>query len=278
MRKKLLFLFAALLSFIGIQSAKAQHDYVDLGLPSGTLWATCNVGANAPEEYGKYFAWGEAEDKSSYAWDSYKYCYLSNSVPMFTKYCNKSQYGKAGFTDDLTELLPDDDAATVQWGKGWQMPTAAQFEELINSDYTTYEKTTLNGIKGCKYTSKFNGNSIFLPFAGEYLKTGLSYENQYACYWARSVSLVDCRQGRNFTYLGSEGRYDILKDYRNNGCSVRPVRNPGTYIISNIPNGWQVNGTTTTGSYDAEKGEKVVFTPVNIPPGKKIKSVKVIKE
>ena len=278
MRKKLLFLFAALLSFIGTQSAKAQHDYVDLGLPSGTLWATCNVGANAPEEYGKYFAWGEIEDKSNYTWDSYLYCYQFNYDPLIKKYCNNSRYGKDQYTDDLTELQPMDDVATALWGGGWQMPSASQFEELINSDYTTVEVAVKNYVGGCKITSKINGNSIFLPFAGGYQNSSsIDYVKYNAFYWSRSLSLADCRRAHLFS-AGQGGSYEVMKTIRCHGYSVRPVRNPVAYVISNIPDGWQVNGTTTTGSYEVAKGGSVVFTPVNIPAGKKIKSVKVIKE
>ena len=107
------------------------HEYVDLGLPSGTLWATCNVGASKPEEYGDYFAWGETKPKSDYSWETYKWC--KGSSKTMTKYCTNSKYGYNGFTDDLWELLPEDDAATVNWGSGWQTPSLAQLKELFNS-------------------------------------------------------------------------------------------------------------------------------------------------
>ena len=90
------------------------HEYVDLGLPSGLKWATCNVGADSPEEYGDYFAWGEVEPKATYDWSTYKYCAGSSST--MTKYCNSSDYGKDGFSDEKTVLELKDDAATVNWG------------------------------------------------------------------------------------------------------------------------------------------------------------------
>ena len=105
--------------------------WVDLGLPSGTLWATCNVGANAPEEYGDYFAWGETQSKDYYYWDTYQYC-MGSSATM-TKYCNKSNYGYNGFTDNLTTLLPEDDAATANWGTDWRMPTRDEWDELFQN-------------------------------------------------------------------------------------------------------------------------------------------------
>ncbi len=110
------------------------RDYVDLGLPSGTLWATCNVGASKPEEYGDYFAWGETTPKSTYYWSTYKWC--KGSETTMTKYCTRSDYGYNGFTDNLTELQPEDDAATANWGSVWKMPSYAQFSELFNSSYT----------------------------------------------------------------------------------------------------------------------------------------------
>ena len=104
------------------------HDYVDLGLPSGTLWATCNVGADAPEDYGEYFAWGESEIKAVYIFVTYKY---GNSIDStLTKYCNNPYYGYNGFSDTLTVLQKGDDVVSVQWGDDWRMPTKKEWEEL----------------------------------------------------------------------------------------------------------------------------------------------------
>ncbi|MBO4370001.1 MAG: hypothetical protein J5808_01395, partial [Paludibacteraceae bacterium] len=94
---------------LSVSGTLQGHDYVDLGLPSGTLWATCNVGANTPEEYGDYFAWGETTLKSNYEWSTYKY----GTYNQLTKYCYKSDYGKNGFTDTKTTLDAEDDAATA---------------------------------------------------------------------------------------------------------------------------------------------------------------------
>lgn len=198
-------------------------EYVDLGLPSGTLWATCNVGANSPEEYGDYFAWGETEPKSEYSWSTYKYCNGSTITPHMTKYCNKSSDGYNGFTDTLTELLPEDDAATANWGSGWQMPSTAQQQELINSEYTTTTWTTLNGVNGRMIVSKSNGNHIFLPAAGFYEYTSLyTYIGTYGFYWSRSLNTRNSLHGR---YLAVYSSYiDTANYYRNVGQSVRPVR------------------------------------------------------
>ena len=107
------------------------HEYVDLGLPSGTLWATMNIGANAPGESGDYFAWGETEPKDYYDWTTYKWCNSTSSGVI--KYCTNSSDGHNGFTDGKTELDPADDAAYVNWGHSWRMPTMEQIQELVEN-------------------------------------------------------------------------------------------------------------------------------------------------
>ncbi len=207
--------------------------YVDLGLPSGTLWATCNVGADNPEDYGLYFAWGETtgytqdtSDGHSFGWASYKY-YNGDNVAL-TKYCDDSSYGYNGFKDNLTELLPEDDAATANWGSGWRMPTIEQFEELINSSYTTTTWTTRNGKYGRLITSKMSGytnRSIFLPVAGYRYDSSLGYAGSYGFCWSRTLGAGGAGPG-GARYLGFGSSY-ISADgdsYRCFGQSVRPVR------------------------------------------------------
>ena len=101
------------------QGKHEGYEYVDLGL--SVKWATCNVGATTPEGYGDYFAWGETKPKDYYAWSTYKYC--DSSSLTLTKYCSKSYYGKDSFSDNKTILDSEDDAATVNWGGAWRMPT-----------------------------------------------------------------------------------------------------------------------------------------------------------
>lgn len=163
------------------------HEYVDLGLPSGTLWATCNVGANNPEEYGSWFAWGETEPKTDDTSSEYKYGGFYNHYYFeVTKYCTDEHYGYNGFMDGLTELLPEDDAATINWGDAWLMPSKEQIKELIDNRYTFVEgNEEINGKWGWKITSRSNGNSIFLPldtdFRDRYWSRSLREENpQYA--------------------------------------------------------------------------------------------------
>ena len=143
------------------------HDYVDLGLPSGTLWATMNIGATSPEQYGDYFAWGETTPKNSYSWNNYKYGDFST----LTKYCDNSDYGKDEFTDNLTELELGDDAARANWGGDWRMPTQAQVQELIDNTTSAWKNIWTNDfnntcISGIILTSKTNGNTMFIPAAG----------------------------------------------------------------------------------------------------------------
>ena len=188
-------------------------EYVDLGLPSGTLWATCNVGASSPEEYGDYFAWGETVTKDTYNWSTY-----------FDTEDNGSTFKKYNNSGGMTELLPEDDAATANWGSGWQMPSLDQIKELINSNYTTTTWTTQNGINGRKITSKSNGNSVFLPAASCRYGTSLNDAGSIGYYWSRSLS-TGYSSGAYDLYFDSSS---IFRDssYRYYGFTVRAVRCP----------------------------------------------------
>ena len=200
--------------------------YVDLGLPSGTLWATCNIGANSPEEYGDYFAWGETEGynsgKTSFNWLTYKWC--KGSETTMTKYCGNSSYGYNGFTDELTELDLEDDAAYVNWGPAWRMPSIEQCEELINSSYTTTDWTIQNGVYGRKITSKIEGytdKSIFLPAAGcRY--SSLHDVGSNGDYWSRTLGTNFPYGARNLRFISSN--VYTRDDDRFYGQSIRPVR------------------------------------------------------
>lgn len=198
------------------------HEWVDLGLPSGTLWATCNVGASKPEEYGDYFAWGETETKENFDWSTYKYC--NGSYTTMTKYCTHSTHGHFGTEDNKTELEATDDAATVKWGNGWQMPSDAQFNELIAN--TTSEWTTENGIKGRKITSKNNGIKIFLPGAGTFMEGTNFYGDNSGRYWSRTLHVNYPSMARGLGISNSQ-RDGIRTDSDSDRCcgqSIRPVR------------------------------------------------------
>ncbi len=155
------------------------HEYVDLGLPSGTLWATCNVGATNPEGYGDYFAWGETKTKSDYSWSTYQYYNGSSST--LTKYCTDSS---RGIVDNKTVLEASDDVATANWGGDWRLPTYKEQTELGTE--CTWTWTTLNGVKGYEVKGK-NGNSIFLPAAGCRYGSDLDDAGSNGNYWSSSL-------------------------------------------------------------------------------------------
>lgn len=142
------------------------HDCVDLGLPSGTLWATCNLGADKPEDVGNYYAWGETAPKAMYDWKQYKFSKFDEGEYLITKYCTNADYGYNGYVDSLTVLETADDAVTANWGAGWRMPTREDWIELLSN--TTNAMTEQNGVSGRLFTSS-NGNTLFLPNTGFYL-------------------------------------------------------------------------------------------------------------
>lgn len=196
------------------------HEFVDLGLPSGTLWATCNIGANTPEEAGNYFAWGETTPKDGYDWDTYKWC--NGTDETITKYCTESSVGNNGFTDNRTELLPEDDAATANWGSGWQIPSDEQLKELFDSKNTTAEWTTQNGVNGRKFTSKSNGNSIFFPATGYRYSTSYNEVGSLGWYWSRSLSEYGSSNANDMLFKSD--RCYLNGGQRCMGMPVRPVR------------------------------------------------------
>lgn len=156
---------------------------IDLGLPSGTLWACCNVGASSPEGYGDYFAWGETEPKDYYDWSTYKW--FNCEEDEITKYCMNSYYGTI---DNKTELDAEDDAATANWGSQWRMPTLDELSEL-NSE-CTWTWTAQNGVNGYKVTGP-NGNYIFLPAAGYRSGSFFRYVGSDGYYWSSSLYEVN---------------------------------------------------------------------------------------
>ena len=188
------------------------HDYVDLGLTSGTKWATANVGASTPQDYGNYYAWGETSTKSSstksyYGWSNYKYGRIYDQL---TKYCNSSSYGKDGFTDTKTTLDLSDDAAAANWGGKWRMPTRTQQDELRNECYwvwtESYNNSNVKGYIVYKAKSsidkgkelnkdetpsssyKLSDAHIFLPAAGFRYLGGLRSDGSGGLYLSSSLT------------------------------------------------------------------------------------------
>ncbi len=196
-----------------------SNDWVDFGLPSGLLWATRNVGASSPEDYGDYFAWGETTTKSVYDRTTYIYC--NGDYYLLTKYCSNSDYGYNGFTDNLTILQPGDDAATANYGG--RTPTKEEWQELINN--TTAQWTTRNGVNGCLFTSS-NGNSLFLPAAGHRWGNTLNYTGIRGWYWSSSLYTDYPNDAWYFDFTSEDQYlYWYLDDGgRECGFSVRAVR------------------------------------------------------
>ena len=170
------------------------YEYVDLGLPSGTLWATCNVGASKPEEYGDYFAWGETYPKAMYDWDTYEYA-AAGGYRQMTKYCNNPEYGyKYGykcFADKLVTLQSSDDPAIANWSSGWCSPTKEQWEDLERNTSNRWKKQ--NGVRGRLFTAK-NGKRLFLPAAGDIRgddwRTCFRGDGYRGSYWSRSLDIL----------------------------------------------------------------------------------------
>ena len=221
----------------GTDTGKAPAGVVavDLGLPSGTKWANMNVGAEKPEDYGLFFAWGETTGYTSdtsdgrlFDWASYKW--MNTGLSFWTQ-VNKYQvadgqtsacwYDSNGnfIGDGKSTLELADDAARANWGGQWVMPTYEEMRELL--DNTTNEWTTVNGINGRKFTSKTNGNSIFLPAAGWRGGSSLDYQAQSGDYWSSSVNPSNSGNARYLGfYSGNAGTYSNDRVY---GFSVRPV-------------------------------------------------------
>ena len=188
------------------------HEWVDLGL--SVKWATCNVGATKPEEYGNHYAWGETEPKTTYNWSTYKWC--NGSWNTQTKYCTQSSRGTV---DNKTVLDLEDDAARTNWGGVWRMPTDAEWTELRTK--CTWTWTTRNGVKGYEVTSMTNGNSIFLPATGYRSYDGLYNAGYYGTYWSCSLDT----DYPNNAWEVNFGSGDVYRNgsYRYFGRSVRPV-------------------------------------------------------
>lgn len=203
----------------GTQGTISTDEWVDMDLPSGLMWASCNVGANAPEGYGNYYAWAETTTKEQYDWSTYNYCITEpdgDGNPYFvglTKYNTLEEFGDI---DNLTTLEAMDDAATMTLGNGARTPTNVEWQELL--DNTTSEWTTLNGVRGCKFTAS-NGNALFLPAAG--FRCLSDHSPDGVAYWSSTLNVEHpdyalIFYADNSFYVGGSDRY--------NGHTVRAVR------------------------------------------------------
>lgn len=184
------------------------HGYVDLGLPSGIKWANTNVGASTPDESGSYFGWGETRTKSDYS-------YANNA----TTDKNKTKLLAMGVIDNSGILTPSHDAAHVNWGGSWRMPTDKEFEELKeNCQWTWIE---LNENFGWKVIGP-NGNSIFIPAAGIYYGTYNGKDGDSGYYWSSSLSSMSDTDSVSFEF-GCANSFVSSSDRRFGGQSIRAV-------------------------------------------------------
>lgn len=187
-------------------------EMVDLGL--SVKWANMNVGAQVPEDYGEYFAWGEIIPKMSYDWETYRYCNGSSVTQL--KYCIHQEYG---FVDGRTQLELADDAAYMNWGEPWRMPTSEEMQELL--EQCTWTWTTQNAVNGYLVSSKTNTNSIFIPAAGYRYESTLYDAGSFVCFW--SSTLLDTYSSGAVYISFKESSAKLGNGSRCYGPSVRPV-------------------------------------------------------
>jgi len=211
-RKFLLVMLMSMILFsvVQAQNKKKGHEYVDLGLPSGTLWASCNIGAKVPYESGDYFCWGETTKLTASSHD-YKW---------FGRYVNgSSQILKYNKWDEKTELDLEDDAAHVIWGGKWRMPSLEQIQELCENCRKIH--TIYNGVNVLKFLSNINGRYIILPAAGTF-----SAENEIddtrGHIWFRTRNNSDAEKAYSLSF--SRVDYSIHSSWRKIGLNIRPVR------------------------------------------------------
>lgn len=216
---------ALLKAAAGIGGSTDKVEYVDLGLPSGNLWAKCNLGASSPEAYGDYYAWGEVEPKQEYTKSNHKWYKEGAPSQGFTKYNNE---------DGKLTLEDEDDAVIQKLGNGWRTPTLADFRELTNQKYTTIEKTTLNGVAGYQITSKKNKKSIFIPCAGfknsEKPQTRAISDNEEVAVCMTNLRRIDNMVYNAWTFAFQNDRIGRYGKRRPDGISVRPVKGPGVPV------------------------------------------------
>ena len=255
-------IFLCTLMAVSIQTKADTKEWVDLGLPSGTKWATCNLGANSPEEFGEYYAWGETSPKEYYDNTNYLLTYKYYGYYMMSEYCTSDIDGKV---DNKRFLYPEHDAAHVNWGDDWRMPTSDEMQELM--DCCKFEPATLNGVSGYNVKGP-NGKTMFLP--------GASFKEKYShpttddgalCYWTSKLSTDTYRTNTNYyafslnSSAGYTWQFAPSVSYRYCGMPIRPVcarfNTPSvTTMPANVPPRASGNGILLCGDY--VPGETVV--------------------
>ena len=217
-KKTLLTLLLAIVAMMWANTSSAQSlnaagatystAYVDLGLENGTLWATCNIGATKPEEYGNYYAWGEVATKAVYSWDTYKW----GTADALTKY---------NTTDGKIGLDPEDDVAKQVLGGLWEIPSYYEIDKLVKG--CDWKIVTINGVKGRQGTSKKNGNTIFLPFAGYRDGSQLKDTEAMGNYWLRHVKSQEEPDKADVYRIFDDAYTDKWEKERCMGYVIRPI-------------------------------------------------------
>lgn len=245
--KKIIF-FAFLFININLYGQSVNgHSYVDLGLPSGTKWATCNVGASKPEEKGYYYAWGETDDnrsKKGFYWSTYSLC--KGTETSMKKYCLEPSFGNV---DNKRVLEAQDDIAFQLWGDSWRMPTKEETQELIDNCNWIYKKG--NGYSGYIAESKINKKTIFFP-AGGRLEYDTPFLPESGHYWTSTIRESTSKRACILLFWKEQGEEEqsIWYDNRFCGLLVRPVLNQNKSKSSIV-------NTQTANNYCTQCGNKV---------------------
>lgn len=211
--KKIFVTMLAVVLFAAVGHAGDGIEAVDLGL--SVKWANMNVGAKKPSGYGTYFAWGETQAKEYYSWKTY--AWSKGDSQFLTKYSS---------IDKRTKLASADDAATANLGGDWRMPTAEEFDELVNPDNCTWEWTSQDGVNGYKVTSKKTGNAIFLPITGFRYYADTQFRAISGVYWTSSLYTVNPNKAwcLEFNFSKVNVHYGDLSSNRFSGRCIRAVR------------------------------------------------------
>ena len=231
-------------------------EAVDLGLPSGVKWASFNLGASKPEEYGYYYAWGETEPKSIYTEYTYKWFTSDDSSEGFTKYCSDPEEGFNGFRDDKMILDPEDDAAHVHLGDDWRLPTAGEWSELVRE--CSFDWISVNGIS-CRRVTGPNGNSIILPPGGTRYSAGVEDVGSVGGFWSSSA-YVDAWYSWGFGYDDEDEYYFSPYGDREMGVSIRPVLGRAPILPESI----SLDKTTLDLSLGETATLSVFYQPENV--------------
>lgn len=235
------------------QNMKDGHEYVDLGLPSGILWATCNIGAEGCHEAGSYFAWGEIEQSDWFSWENYKW----GDYDYLTKYNGNSN---CGIVDNRSKLQPRDDAAHMIWGGDWRMPTMIEVCELAENCKFWYDGQSMMIVQGP------NGNILKLFLGGDMIENRLEGLGVYGYFWTSELYDVDSYpQMARLLFICEDGRLSETMGIRSPGYNIRPVCPPDPSGIDHIMENqntvsaiYSVNGVKENGM---DKGLHIIMSP-----------------